>query len=158
MKPRIILPTILLLMGGCASDPLMNNFELPEDTGAQLNNGWNGKLNGGLINLFQSINNTELKHGLNVAGKNAKYRVPAGNAKLGIQINWLKTIVGPIYYAKAEFDVTLEDGEQYTIESMREGNEVTIRLFDSKHAEITPSVISDFSNTIPIFAVVPTSN
>ena len=146
---------ILLLISGCSSNPLINSFSLPDGQGAQLNNGWNKKLNGGLIHLFKSVNGVELKHGANVAGKNAMYRVPSGKSKLGIQINWLRTIMGPVYYATAEFEVNLEEGGHYGIGAIREDKAVTIKLINSSGEQVVTPVVTEFSNTIPIFIMVP---
>ena len=146
---------LLLSISGCSFNPLINSFSLPDGQGAQLNNGWNKKFNDGLIRLFKSVNGVELKHGANVAGKNAMYRVPSGKSKLGMQINWLRTIMGPVYYAEAEFEVNLKEGMDYHLDVLREDKDVIIKVLNRLGEQVSPTVKSKFSDTIPIFIMVP---
>lgn len=146
---------LIFSLSGCSSNPLINSFNLPAGTGAQLNCSWNGKLNNGQVNLFKNYNDVELKHGPNVAGKNAKYRVPSGNANIQVQINWLVTMLGPIRQAKAEFNFNLQDGQSYDIEAIRDKKEVVVRLLNSRGIAVTEPVVASFNGSVPVIVVVP---
>ena len=147
--------TLISALSGCSSNPLINSFNLPEGAGSQLNCSWNGKLNNGQVNLFKSFNDVELKHGPNVAGKNAQYRVPSGYANIQVKINWLVTMFGPIHQAKAEFYFNLAEGESYDIEAIRHKKEVVVRLLNSEGIAVTEPVVASFNDSVPVIVVAP---
>ena len=146
---------ICLLIAGCSSNPLINQFSLPEGSGSQLHNGWNSKLNDGLIFLFKSVDGKELKSGANVAGKNAIYRVPSGTSTLQIQVNWLHTIMGPIDYALFETTINLKEGGNYFIQASRKGETGYVTIVDSSGAKISETLSSQFDSEIPVIIYAP---
>lgn len=127
---------ILLVLGisGCANNLPINPFQLVEGSGSVLKN---AELEGLMVSAsFKYLNCTELKHG-SMMIQNAIYEVPSGPAFLSVHARWARTIFGPIYYANANFELTLKEGQTYTISGLRTGKSLSLSVIDGTGKAVT---------------------
>lgn len=93
------------VMQGCATTTIVDQFGIGAGSGASLQNGGEGPVIGaGHVTEFVQFNDSDLEHGLLIAGKDAQYLIPAGFAAVDVRINYLShAITGKLQYGHGAF-------------------------------------------------------
>lgn len=142
MTIKLSIVVLISLMTGCASSALKNPFQLNDGEGAELKN----TVLDGMLSAasFKRLNCTELKHG-HMMVQNARYRVPSGPAFISVHVRWAQTPFGPVYFTNVDFELTLKEGEFYSISGAREEKTLKIKLVDDSGKDVTGTKSSDFT-------------